>query len=126
MPTAKAARGRWSRSSAMAASARATSMPSESPRTTLNMKSVPSSSPAAAIHPAASPPRRRATRNVSTTARNPVVRATSSHSSGAVPSPSSANGVVKATGSGFQDGPPLMLSVPSVISRPQISHAVGS
>jgi hypothetical protein len=40
--------------------------------------------------------------------------------------PTSANGVVNSTGSGFHDGPSRVSSAPSVISRPQMIQAHGS
>jgi hypothetical protein len=63
---------------------------------------------------------------MTTSAPRLPARAMTSHSAGAASSPRSENGAVKRTGSGFQDGPPSVLSVPSLICRPQISQAVGS
>ena len=40
--------------------------------------------------------------------------------------PNNENTVVKMTGNGFQDDPVLVTSSQCVISRPQISHTVGS
>ena len=54
------------------------------------------------------------------------MRATTIHSSGAAVSPVSASGVVKATGSGFHDGPATVERSAWRISRPQISQAVAS
>src|SRR4051794_30986864 len=52
-------------------------------------------------------------------------RATKTHRSGARP-PDSENGIVKSTGSGFQDGPSTVERSRWTISRPQMIHAQGS
>ena len=40
--------------------------------------------------------------------------------------PKGANSIVKKTGNGFHDGPPVVSSSRKGISRPQTSHAHGS
>src|SRR5215218_3477164 len=56
----------------------------------------------------------------------PPARATVSHSSGAPSSPARLKGVVKMTGSGFHDGPVLVIRSRWATSRPQMIHAHGS
>ena len=79
-----------------------------------------------ATTPATTPPRRAAIRNAIASASSPPARATTSHRLGAASSPNSEKTVVNSTGSGFQDGPASVTRSPSVMSRPQISHAHGS
>ena len=64
-------------------------------------------------------------RNASITARIAPPRATISHRSGAA-SPNSAKTVVKSTGNGFHDGPPVVCRSRWRISRPHTIHAHGS
>ena len=87
----------------------ATSRPSELPRAKLRMNSSASSSATAAITPADRPgePRARAGRPSRARAARRRARRRS-HSCGARRRPSSENGVVKMTGSGFHDGPPVV------------------
>jgi hypothetical protein len=72
------------------------------------------------------PARRDASRKAIAIASSTPARATISHSDGATESPSSENGVVTITGSGFHDGPPTVSRSKCVIWRPHSSHAHGS
>ena len=101
-------------------------MPSELPRKKLRMNSSARNSEPAAIRPATGPARRVPSRNAIAKARIPPARATTSQSSGAPSSPARLNGVVKITGSGFQDGPVVVIRSPWATSRPQMIHAHGS
>ena len=96
------------------------------PRAKLRMNSSASTSPAAAITPAGQPASRAASRYVKAKASRPPAWATTSHRFGAQSSPTSANGVVNSTGSGFHDGPVRVSRSRWRISRPQMIQAHGS
>jgi len=89
----------------------------------------------AAITPAAipalrlGPARRRARRKAIASASRPPARATTSHRSGGSPASillRGPNSVVKKTGSGFHDGPPVVSRLSRATSLPQTIHAQGS
>ena len=85
----------------------------------------------AAPHAAATPPslRRKTRRAAPASASSAPARATTSQSAGGRPrssSPSGAASVVKATGSGFQEGPPVVSSWKCASSRPHTTQAIGS
>ena len=64
-----------------------------------------------------------------TRARNAPARATTIHNIGGRSRSISASGAtseVNATGSGFQDGPPVVSSTKCAISRPHMTQARGS
>ncbi len=89
---------------------------------------IAASTPAAAAKPRPMSLASRApNRKAPSSASRPPARAANSHSFGAAP-PNSPNTVVNTTGSGFQDGPPLVANVnaPEAISRPHTIHAHGS
>ena len=68
---------------------------------------------------------RQASLNTIITAITAPARAITSHRSGCA-LPNTANTVVNSTGSGFQDGPPVVWRSMWTISRPHTSHAHGS
>ena len=92
--------------------------------------SADAATPPAIVRLSRSPPATRAaTRKASTIAKSPPARATTIQSAGGIRSSTAESGpntVVKTTGSGFQDGPPVVSSVRWPISRPHTSHAHGS
>ncbi len=123
---ASAAR-RWpARCAITAQTTAAASSPSEFPSAVLYAHHGESAIAATAPTPAQRPASRSASLYAPATASSPPARATTDQSAVAALVPNSANGVVKSTGNGFQDGPLVVSSVSRPVSLPHTSQAIGS